>query len=209
MSKRLFPLPNIALSDNSYSPSPWSVLSMYELALRVGLLGQAGKFLTLCCSSDILGGLDSRPGAARALVITVELLYQNIRRMSVKSSLEVLQFIFRLEEMLGCHADELLGVIDFSDTIPGYSGSLCIAEIPSLDLIASIDSTDHGVGGVVSAADCTTVSPSVQSVQDSDSTTTPNGSIGSIISAPARSFGIYSGAGNIIKIFQQLQSIYE
>ena len=204
MSKRLFPLPNIVTADSSYSPSPWSLLSIYELALSVGLLGQAGKFLTLCCSSDILGGLDSRPGAVRALVISLELFYQSIRRMSLKTAIEVLQFVFRLEEMLGCHVDELLGPIDFSETIPAFSGSLVIVDP------MSIEDGDGGIalsGNQVKEKDSEeklndevtedSLSPSTSSIHALESTLSSNASIGSIISAPTRSFGIYSGAGTI------------
>lgn len=176
---------------------------MYELALSVGLLGQAGKFLTLCCSSDILGGLDSRPGAVRALVISLELFYQSIRRMSLKSALEVLQFVFRLEEMLGCHVDELLGPIDFSETISGFTGSLLVADTTLIgdDIGSMILGSDRVVETdneekLIAEAAGDAMSPLTSSIHALE-TPSSNASIGSIISAPARSFGIYSGAGMI------------
>lgn len=202
MSKRLFPIPDVFTKQHprtnppsiaqkiSYSSSPWTVMALYELALTTGLLLQAGRFLTLCCSCEQLGGLDSRPGAVRALVISVELLYQNLRHMSLSSAVEALQFTFRLEDMVGCYADELLGDYDISDTIPGYVCSN--APVSGVDENTITEPVENDV--VASIQEDVTYEATVDANLPADSFEEAS-TIETLITAPTRSFGVYSGAG--------------
>ena len=220
VSKRLFPLPNALLPSQTnqtnhptapphhhhhhpYTLSPWTVFALFELTLTTGLLTQASRLLTLCCSCDLLGGLDSRPGCVRALVISSELLYQNLRRLSICSAQEVLQFTFRLEQTVGCFADEMFSGYDISNVILGYKWRYDNSHTTN-----TIDPNTKHENSQSKSTTQTISSPEESSnsqqqqqgggvpLQQQNANANGN-SIESIITAPVRSFGVYSGAGKI------------
>jgi len=238
VSKRIFPLTQTELLGDrqdvslAYSSSPWSALSLYELALASGSLLQASRFLTLCCTSDLIGGLDSPTGAVRSLILAAELLYQNLRCLSLNLAVDVMHFIFRLEDMIGCYADELLGPVDIGDTIPGYHKGNVVYQVSSTSQEGAGASVSGGRAGSSSRnndiekckladvdVEGSYVASSSNSPQSSLSTVSsippngnssnssiysappssqqssnPSGVIGSMIAAPVRNFGIYSGS---------------
>ena len=159
------------------------------MALRTGLLLESSRFLTLSCSCDLIGGLDSPAGAVRSLVLSSELVYQHLRRLSLNSAVDVMHFTFRLEEMLGCYADELLGTsgVDIIEkVVPGFLKE---------DVNLGCDATsyeDLSTEIPLSPEQESEMSANVESSQEQQQQEL--GVLNSLIVAPVRSLGIYSGS---------------
>ena len=139
----------------------------------------------------------------RALVISSELLYQNLRRLSLNSAVDVFHFTYRLEEMVGCYADELLGEINNVTTIPAYSGANQMdpdvySDLAQGEIMMKGEVDDIRLNDNVS-------SPSISSLRATTSTTTDTTEIsspisnttssGQTVSALTQSFSIYPTAG--------------
>ena len=108
VSQRMFPLPNVGHvgsegGRSAASGSPWTQLALFELCLDMSLFEHATLMLTLACEE--VGGADSRESTIESLIMSFELLYQSMRRLSLRVAVDTLQFVCRLESLLSCLFD--------------------------------------------------------------------------------------------------------
>jgi len=116
VSASLFPLPNCRLSSLrapklstanivsgpryrhvSVDDSPWDQLTIFEFCLTKGSLTHAARFLTLACEQ--MGGSQSVESVAVSLILSIELLWECLRHLSLDNCLECIDFCARLDVM--------------------------------------------------------------------------------------------------------------